>query len=176
MTTPPSESTDQDENAVGGASGVDRITDNYRTILNELSLLATVSVLLFGFLLSVAARDATTTERWLLLTALICVSSSTLIFILPVAYHRLEFPYEDWNKFQRRSHYFITVGVPIFVAGVYLSNDGGGLGPPGRCRIRRQRRPKGLQRCRLPLAQKAVPIVGVVPLNLLFRCNPLTLG
>jgi hypothetical protein len=121
MTTPPSESTDQDENAVGGASGVDRITDNYRTILNELSLLATVSVLLFGFLLSVAARDATTTERWLLLTALICVSSSTLIFILPVAYHRLEFPYEDWNKFQRRSHYFITVGVPIFVAGVYLS-------------------------------------------------------
>lgn len=111
----------RDENAADGASSVDRITDNYRTILNELSLLATVSVLLFGFLLSVAARDATTTERWLLLTALICVSSSTLIFILPVAYHRLEFPYENWNKFQRRSHYFITVGVPIFVAGVYLS-------------------------------------------------------
>lgn len=99
----------------------DRIVDNYRTILNELSLLATVSVLLFGFLLTVARSDASTAERWILFAALICVATSTLIFILPVAYHRIEFPYENWEKFQRRSHYFITVGVPIFIAGVYLS-------------------------------------------------------
>lgn len=99
----------------------DGITDNYRTILNELSLLATVSVLLFGFLLTVATREATTAEQWLLFVALICVSSATLVFILPVAYHRLEFPYRNWEKFQRRSHYFISVGVPIFIVGIYLS-------------------------------------------------------
>lgn len=100
----------------------DGIVDNYRSILSELSLLATVSVLLFGFLLTVATRDSpTTTEQWLLFAALISVSSATLVFILPVAYHRMEFPYQNWEKFQRRSHYFIAVGVPIFIIGIYLS-------------------------------------------------------
>lgn len=114
--------TRQNRKTHSGPADADGIVDNYRSILNELSLLATVSVLLFGFLLSVTTRDArTAAEQWLLFSALISVSSATLVFILPVAYHRLEFPYNNWEKFQRRSHYFIAVGVPIFIVGLYLS-------------------------------------------------------
>jgi len=97
------------------------VTENYHTILTELALLTTVSVLLFGFLLTRTERSLSDIEEWLLAIALITVASSTTVFILPVAYHRLQFPYSDWAKFQLRSHSFINLGFPLLAAGLYLS-------------------------------------------------------
>jgi Family of unknown function (DUF6328) len=122
-------STTDRSKTINGASSKDRqradkdvIVDNYRAILTELSLLTTVSVLLFGFLLAVVAREEISTfESWLLVIALICVASATMVFIMPVAYHRAQFPYQDWEKFQLRVHGFVTTGLPLFFAGFYVS-------------------------------------------------------
>lgn len=97
------------------------MTENYHTILTELALLTTVSVLLFGFLLTRTEGRLSDIEEWLLAIALITVASATMVFILPVAYHRLQFPYADWEKFQLRSHSFIRLGFPLLAAGLYLS-------------------------------------------------------
>jgi Family of unknown function (DUF6328) len=100
----------------------DVVTDDYRSILTELSLLTTVSVLLFGFLLTVTTRDGlSVAQDWLLFVALISIATATIVFVLPVAYHRVQYPYGDWEKFQVRSHGFITVGLPIFMIGFYAS-------------------------------------------------------
>jgi len=98
----------------------DVIVGNYHTLLNELSLLTTVSVILFGFLLAAPADARSTAERWLLVVAMVAVATATLVFILPVVYHRLQFPYSDWKKFQLRSHGFISIGFPMLSAGIYL--------------------------------------------------------
>jgi len=108
-------------NSKRAAARTDVVTEDYRDILTELALLTTVSVLLFGFLLTTVRGDPSGTEQWLSAIALISVASATSVFILPVAYHRLHFPYSDWDKFQIRSHGFISVGFPLLGAGLYLS-------------------------------------------------------
>ena len=96
------------------------ITD-YRTILAELTLLTTVSVLLFGFLLTSTRNFADSAlEEWVYAFATILVASSTLVFVLPVAYHHVQFPYGDFNKFQKRSHRWIQIGLPLLGTGLYL--------------------------------------------------------
>jgi hypothetical protein len=105
-----------------GEADRDAIVADYRTLLSELALLTTISVLLFGFLLTAALRESRSRlEEWIMVAALVIVASATLIFAMPVVYHRLQFPYENWEKFQRRAHGFITIGFPVFVAGFYLS-------------------------------------------------------
>jgi hypothetical protein len=103
-------------------AAADVVTEDYRSILTELSLLTTVSVLLFGFLLTVVMRENLTgAEGWLLFIALISIASATVIFVLPVTYHRVQYPYSDWDKFQVRSHSFISAGLPFFLVGFYAS-------------------------------------------------------
>jgi hypothetical protein len=109
----------QDDRQVADA---DVVTNDYRSILTELALLTTVSVLLFGFLLTVSAQeDLSAPEDWLLVVALIAIATATIVFILPVAYHRVQYPYGDWRKFQVRSHGFISAGLPMFIVGFYAS-------------------------------------------------------
>jgi hypothetical protein len=37
------------------------------------------------------------------------------LFVMPVIYHHLQFPYSDLDKFKRRAHRFIVIGlVPTF--------------------------------------------------------------
>jgi hypothetical protein len=99
----------------------DVLITSYRTILNELALLTTVSVLLFGFLLANAGQFADSTgEEWVSAIATVLVASATLVFILPVAYHHLQFPYRDFAKFQARSHRWVLFGVPLLAGGLYL--------------------------------------------------------
>jgi hypothetical protein len=100
----------------------DVLVTDYRTILAELTLLTTVSALLFGFLLTSRADFADTTlEEGVYALATVLVASATLVFVLPVAYHHVQFPYEDFTKFQQRSHRWIQVGTPILATGLYLS-------------------------------------------------------
>jgi hypothetical protein len=100
----------------------DRLVENYRTILNELALLTTVSVLLFGFLLSSAGSfEESTFEEVLYSVAIVLVATATLVFVLPVAYHHIQFPYQDFAKFTQRSHGWTIVGLPLLGGSLYLS-------------------------------------------------------
>lgn len=99
----------------------DEIVESYSDILTELRLLTTVSILLFGFLLATARSDLSDVEKWLLFTALVSVATATAMFVLPILYHRTQFPYGDWEKFQVRAHGFMRVGFPAFGLGFYLS-------------------------------------------------------
>lgn len=98
----------------------DVLIDDYRSILTELTLLTTVSVLLFGFLLTTSPR-ATGTEEWVYALAMVAVASATMVFILPVAYHHVQFPYEEFDKFVARTHLWIRAGLPLLAFGLYLS-------------------------------------------------------
>lgn len=99
----------------------DVLIEDYRAILNELALLTTVSVLLFGFLLTSSGSTDDGIEEWVYALAMILVASSTMVFILPVAYHHVQFPYENFPKFVERSHLWIRAGLPLLAIGLYLS-------------------------------------------------------
>jgi hypothetical protein len=100
----------------------DGLVEDYRTILQELALLTTVSVLLFGFLLSSAGSFADSgLEEALYSFAIVLVATSTLIFVLPVAYHHIQFPYQDFDKFTERTHGWTLLGLPLLAGGLYLS-------------------------------------------------------
>jgi hypothetical protein len=103
------------------AAARDVLVTDYRTILAELALLTTISVLLFGFLLTTAGSADSRFEEWIYAVATVLVASATMVFILPVAYHHLQFPYEDFDKFQARSHRWILVGLPLLGSALYLS-------------------------------------------------------
>jgi hypothetical protein len=99
----------------------DRIVESYRDILTELRLLTTVSALMFGFLLATQSLAASGVQEWLYGVGLVLNATATVVFVLPVVYHRAQYPYHDWEKFQARSHFFIIAGTPMLAAGLYLS-------------------------------------------------------
>lgn len=99
----------------------DELIENYRAILNELALLTTVSVLLFGFLLASPGIAGSDLEEWVYAVALVLVATATLIFVLPVAYHHVQFPYRDFAKFQRRTHNWVVYGLPLLGISFYLT-------------------------------------------------------
>lgn len=104
-----------------GTQGEDGLVENYRTILNELSLLTTVSVLLFGFLLASAGIADTRAEEIIYAVAIVLVATATLVFVLPVIYHHLQYPYHDFEKFQERTHAWMVLGLPLLAGGLHLS-------------------------------------------------------
>jgi hypothetical protein len=110
-----------DEAEAEAAAADDGLVENYRTILNELSLLTTVSVLLFGFLLTSPSIASSELEEWVYAAAIVLIATATLVFILPVAYHHLQFPYRNFEKFQARTHNWLRFGLPLLGAGFYLS-------------------------------------------------------
>ena len=99
----------------------DGLIEDYRTILTELSLLTTVSVLLFGFLLASTGFANTTLEESLYALAIVMVATSTMVFVLPVVYHHLQYPYTDFEKFQSRTHGWMKIGLPMLGGGLYVS-------------------------------------------------------
>lgn len=103
-------------------SELDVLVTDYRTILSELAVLTTVSVLLFGFLLGNASSFASSLlEEWVYAVTTVLVASATLAFVLPVAYHHIQFPYEDFEKFVARTHRWILIGLPLLGIGLYLA-------------------------------------------------------
>ena len=63
------------------AAAQDVLISDYRAVLNELAVLTTVSVLLFGFLLASSARAAGGVEEWVYVIAIACVASATMVSI-----------------------------------------------------------------------------------------------
>jgi hypothetical protein len=96
-------------------------------ILAESRQFTTVSGLILGFLLTVSIAYSPqfpgVVRHILLVLALTCSSSATLIFMLPPLYHHLRFPMDKKQilQFYWRSHKFILWGIVPLYAGVYFT-------------------------------------------------------
>jgi hypothetical protein len=99
----------------------DRLVQDYGTVLRESAVLTTFAGILFGFLFntSVSAPDSLIfADRISLLIALFSITVAVSLFVMPVIYHHLQYPYTDIEKFKIRSHRFIMFG--LIPAGVTL--------------------------------------------------------
>ena len=97
----------------------DKLTSDYGSIIRESALLTSFSGFLFGFLLTISINSSNNfifIDKIILLIALSSITISISLFIMPVVYHHLEYPYIDFEKFKKRSHRFTLYGlIPAFV-------------------------------------------------------------
>ncbi|HJY14594.1 MAG TPA: DUF6328 family protein [Nitrososphaeraceae archaeon] len=99
----------------------DKLIQRYDTILKETALLTTFSGILFGFLLNMAVNvpnSFTFIDEITLIVALYSITVAASLFVMPVVYHHLQYPYGSLTKFKSRSHRFILSG--LIPAGITL--------------------------------------------------------
>lgn len=99
----------------------DKLVQDYGTVLRESAVLTTFAGILFGFLFntSISAPDSLIfADRISLLVALFSITIAVSLFVMPVIYHHLQYPYTDIEKFKIRSHRFIMFG--LIPAGITL--------------------------------------------------------
>ena len=99
----------------------DKLVHDYGTVLRESTVLTAFAGILFGFLFntSVNAPDSLIfADRISLLIALFSITVAVSLFVMPVVYHHLQYPYTDIEKFKQRSHRFIMFG--LIPAGITL--------------------------------------------------------
>jgi hypothetical protein len=102
----------------------DKLLTDYNAIIRESSLLIAFTGILFGFLLniSIAYTDRLTPiDRILVMIAIISITVAISLFILPVIYHHVEYPYRDLEKFKRRAHRFMLYGFVPTGLTLYMS-------------------------------------------------------
>ena len=102
----------------------DKLLTDYNAIIRESSLLVTFTGILFGFLLniSVAYTDKIVPLNRVVITlAILSMTVAISLFIMPVIYHHLEYPYRDLEKFKRRAHRFMLFGFLPTGLTLYLS-------------------------------------------------------
>jgi hypothetical protein len=91
----------------------DSLLKDYDSILKEAALLTTFTGILFGFLLNISVTSSSTLnllEQVVLATALFSITIAASLFVMPVVYHHIQFPYNDLAKFKARAHRFIIFG------------------------------------------------------------------
>lgn len=101
----------------------DRLLHDYGTVLRESAVLTTFAGILFGFLFEASTSIPDTfsfADRISLLVALFSITVAISLFIMPVVYHHLQYPYSDFEKFKQRSHRFIIFGLIPAAATLYL--------------------------------------------------------
>ncbi|MGE5821187.1 MAG: DUF6328 family protein [Nitrososphaerota archaeon] len=99
----------------------DKLVQRYDTILKESALLSTFSGILFGFLLNMAINvpeNFAFIDKLTLIVALYSTTVAASLFVMPVVYHHLQYPYGSLDKFKSRSHTFIILG--LIPAGITL--------------------------------------------------------
>ena len=93
------------------------ISSSYDTILKESAALVTFSGILFGFILNISINPPDTfsyIDKILLLITLYAITIAACLFVMPIIYHHLQYPYHDFEKFRKRSHRFILYGlIPV---------------------------------------------------------------
>jgi hypothetical protein len=92
----------------------DKLVQRYDTILKESALLSTFSGILFGFLLNMAItvpENFVLIDKITLLVALYSITVAASLFVMPVVYHHLQYPYGSFDKFKTRSHRVIILGL-----------------------------------------------------------------
>ncbi|MCI0564520.1 MAG: DUF6328 family protein [Nitrososphaera sp.] len=106
------------------AKDYDRLLKDYDSVIRESSLLTTFSGFLFGFLLNIAItapEELSFINRITLLVAITSITIAISLFVMPVIYHHLQYPYSDLEKFKRRAHRFLMFGFVPIGATLYLS-------------------------------------------------------
>jgi hypothetical protein len=106
-----------------GSSDDDKLISSYDTILKESAILTTFSGILFGFLLQISINSPHSFDffnKLLILISLYSITIATSLFIMPVIYHHLQYPYKDIQKFKLRSHKFtlfglLHVGITLYI-------------------------------------------------------------
>jgi hypothetical protein len=101
----------------------DRLLKDYDSVIRESALLTTFTGILFGFLLTIsveAANEFSAIDRITVLAALFSNSVAISLFVLPVLYHHIQFPYSDVEKFKLRVHRFMMFGFIPTGATLYL--------------------------------------------------------
>jgi len=99
----------------------DNLVQDYGTVLRESAVLTAFAGILFGFLFNtsvVASGSLVISDRISLLIALFSITVAISLFIMPVIYHHLQYPYRDIEKFKQRSHRFMIFG--LLPAGITL--------------------------------------------------------
>jgi len=102
---------------------IDKLTSDYGAILRECALLTSFAGFLFGFLLNISITSAASFNligKTILLIALSSITVSISLFIMPVIYHHLEYPYLDFEKFKKRSHRFTLSGLILALITLFL--------------------------------------------------------
>ena len=92
----------------------DDIIEDYDSVLRESSVLTSVSGIIFGFLLNIsinAPNGFTTEDSIILMISLYSISFAVSLFVMPIIYHHIQYPYRDMEKFKMRAHYFIKIGM-----------------------------------------------------------------
>jgi hypothetical protein len=92
----------------------DDLVRDYGTVLRESSILIVISGILFGFLLNMAVNapeSFSTVNMVALLVAIFSITVAISLFVMPVIYHHMQYPYTDIEKFKLRSHRFILFGM-----------------------------------------------------------------
>ena len=76
---------------------------------------------MFGFLLEISIntpKDFALGDKIILLLSLFSITIAASLFVMPVIYHHIQYPYKDLDKFKIRSHRFIVFG--LIPAGITL--------------------------------------------------------
>ena len=103
-----------DDNGADQYQRKDKLLTDYNTVLNESRVLVTFSAILFGFLLNASIVKSARVEFYnqvVLTSALSSITVAASLFIMPVIYHHLQFPYASLEKFIARTHRFILIGL-----------------------------------------------------------------
>jgi hypothetical protein len=93
----------------------DRLIQRYDTILKESALLTTFSGILFGFLLNISVntpRNFSLIDIIVTIIALYSITIAASLFVMPVIYHHVQYPYVNWNKFKVS---LIPAGVTLYL-------------------------------------------------------------
>jgi hypothetical protein len=91
----------------------DNLLRDYDSVVRESALLTTFSGILFGFLLEISVRppdEFSLVDNITLLVAITSITIAISLFVMPVFYHHLQYPYKDLNKFKKRAHKFLMFG------------------------------------------------------------------
>jgi len=79
----------------------DKLIKDYDTILKEAALLTTFTGILFGFLLNISVTSSEVldvSEQIVLAAALFSITIATSLFVMPVVYHHIQFPYDSIER------------------------------------------------------------------------------
>ena len=101
----------------------DDIVKDYDSVVKEGGVLFSVAGIIFGFLLNISINSPTgfsAEDSLILMISLYSITIAVSLFVMPVVYHHIQYPYIDIDKFKIRSHKFIKFGLIPGAITMYL--------------------------------------------------------
>ncbi|HEX5186429.1 MAG TPA: hypothetical protein VFV86_06020 [Nitrososphaeraceae archaeon] len=85
--------------------------------------MSSVAGIISGFLLNISINSPTgfsAEDSLILMISLYSITIAVSLFVMPVVYHHIQYPYIDIDKFKIRSHKFIKFGLVPGAITMYL--------------------------------------------------------